>query len=65
MYILGGMRMDTTPTASLHRYDQAADQWSSLPSMPTARYATYQFIIGHRLYVIGEFFSFKERWEYK
>lgn len=51
--MIGGMSIDTNPKDFLMQYDIEKDVWKSLPSMPTARYATFSFIIQDKLYVIG------------
>lgn len=52
--VVGGMSVDTNPKDYLMQYDVENDRWKALPSMPTARYATFSFLIGDKLYVIGE-----------
>ena len=49
------MSLDTNPRDCLLCYDIELEQWKVLPSMPTARYATFSFIINDKLYVIGKF----------
>lgn len=50
---VGGMGPDTNPRDYLMSYDLETDKWSSLPAMPTPRYATFSFLIKDRLYVLG------------
>ena len=47
------MSVDTNPKDYLMQYDADKDVWKSLASMPTARYATYSFLIRDKLYVLG------------
>jgi len=51
--VVGGMAVDTNPKDYLMQYDWQKDLWKSLPSMPTARYATFSFLVNDRLYVLG------------
>jgi len=51
--VAGGMSIDTNPKDYLMQYDAERDVWKSLASMPTARYATYSFLIHDKLYVLG------------
>jgi len=50
---VGGMSTDTNPKDYLMQYDADKDVWKSLASMPTARYATFSFLINDKLYVLG------------
>jgi len=54
MIVVGGMSIDTNPKDYLMQYDPETNQWKMLPSMPTARYATFSFLINDKLYVLGE-----------
>jgi hypothetical protein len=54
VYVVGGMSIDTNPKDYFMQYDVEKDVWKSLPSMPTARYATFSFLIHNKLYVLGE-----------
>jgi len=40
-------------TSAFFRYDPERDEWSQMPSAPTARAAMAATVIGHRLYVAG------------
>lgn len=40
-------------TAAFFRYDPGRNEWSRMPSAPTARAAMAATVIGHRLYVAG------------
>jgi len=51
--VVGGMSVDTNPKDYLMQYDADRDVWKSLASMPTARYATFSFLIRDKLYVLG------------
>jgi N-acetylneuraminic acid mutarotase len=51
--VVGGMSVDTNPKDYTMQYDIEKDVWKSIPSMPTARYATFSFLIHDRLYVLG------------
>ena len=51
---VGGMSIDTNPCNSFMSYNIETDKWSSLPPMPTARYATFSFLINNKLYVLGK-----------
>lgn len=53
MFVVGGMSIDTNPKDYLMQYDPESDRWKMMPSMPTARYATFSFLINNKLYVIG------------
>lgn len=53
VYVVGGMSIDTNPKDHFMQYDVEKDIWKSLPSMPTARYATFSFLIRDKLYVLG------------
>ena len=53
MIVVGGMSTDSNPKDYLMQYDAEKDVWKSLPSMPTARYATSSFLIHDKLYVLG------------
>lgn len=50
---VGGMGTDTNPYDSLVEIDVSENKWKELPAMPTARYATFSFLIQDKLYVIG------------
>ncbi|CAH1783842.1 unnamed protein product [Owenia fusiformis] len=53
--VLGGMALDTNPRDFLLSYNIETNKWKSMPSMPTARYATFSFLLNDEkdLYVIG------------
>ena len=53
-YVIGGMAYDTNPRDHLMCYDVETNLWQSLPPMPTLRYATFNFLIENKLYVIGK-----------
>ncbi len=56
IYIAGGEILDAHMFAAIRAveaYDPATNQWSSLPTMPTARHGVIVAAIGNRLYVIG------------
>ena len=53
MIVVGGMSSDSNPKDHLMQYDADKDVWKSLASMPTARYATFSFLIHDKLYVLG------------
>ena len=55
MIIVGGMSIDTNPKDHMMSYDLETDRWQSLPSMPTARYASFSFLIHDKLYVLGRY----------
>jgi len=54
--VVGGMSSDSNPKDYLMQYDADKDVWKSLASMPTARYATFSFLIHDKLYVLGRLF---------
>lgn len=54
VYALGGMGADTAPQALVRLYDAEKDQWQPLTSMPTPRYGATPFLIGNRIYLMGE-----------
>lgn len=54
MYALGGMASDTTPQALVRVYQAEKDQWQPLTSMPTPRYGATAFLIGNKIYILGE-----------
>jgi len=51
--VVGGMGSDSNPKDYLMQYDADKDVWKSLASMPSARYATFSFLIHDKLYVLG------------
>ena len=51
---VGGMGTDTNPFDSLVEIDVDENKWKELPAMPTARYATFSFLMNDKLYVIGK-----------
>ena len=56
IYVAGGEIYDNQVFAvirAVQAYDPAANRWSILPDMPTARHGVNVAIIGNRLYVIG------------
>jgi len=56
IYVAGGEIYDAHMFAvvrAVEAYDPAANQWSILPPMPTARHGVNVALIGNRLYVIG------------
>jgi len=56
IYIAGGEILDAQMFAvvrAVEAYDPATNQWSSLPTMPTARHGVNVAAIGNRIYVIG------------
>lgn len=53
MIVVGGMGADSNPKDYLMQYDANRDVWKSLPTMPTARHATFSFLIHDKLYVLG------------
>jgi N-acetylneuraminic acid mutarotase len=56
IYIAGGEILDAHMFAAIRAveaYDPATNQWSALPTMPTARHGVNVAAIGNRLYVIG------------
>jgi N-acetylneuraminic acid mutarotase len=56
IYIAGGEILDAHMFAAIRAveaYDPATNQWSSLPTMPTARHGVNVAVVGNRLYVIG------------
>jgi N-acetylneuraminic acid mutarotase len=56
IYLAGGEILDAHMFATIRAveaYDPASNQWSSLPTMPTARHGVIVAAIGNRLYVIG------------
>lgn len=56
IYIAGGEVQDAhlfATVRAVEAYDPAVNQWSSLPTMPTARHGVNVAVIGNRLYVIG------------
>jgi len=56
IYIAGGEIYDYHMLAAVRAveaYDPAANQWFTLPTMPTARHGVNVAAIGNRLYVIG------------
>ena len=55
IYAVGGMGLDTNPRDTLMCYDIETNLWSSLPKMPTPRYATFSFLIHDKLYVLGTY----------
>jgi len=55
--VVGGMSADTNPKDYLMQYDVDKDVWKSLASMPTARYATFSFLIRDKLYVLGTVYA--------
>ena len=52
------MAVDTNSRDYFCSFDISKNQWKELPSMPTARYASFSFLIGDRLYVIGKYIDF-------
>ena len=52
--VIGGMALDTNPRDMFVEFDVAGNTWQKLPSMPTPRYATFAFLIGDKLYVVGK-----------
>jgi hypothetical protein len=52
--VMGGMGVDTNPNDSFMMIDLDENKWKGLKPMPTARYATFSFIINDKLYVIGK-----------
>jgi hypothetical protein len=52
--VIGGMGVDTNPKDSFTEFDVDANTWQRLPAMPTPRYATGAFLVGGKLYVIGQ-----------
>lgn len=56
IYIAGGEILDAHMFAAIRAveaYDPASNQWTSLPTMPTARHGVIVAAIGNRLYVIS------------
>ena len=56
VYIVGGMKADGNPSSMFLEYDVTDDtaRCRKLPGLPTSRYATFTFVIGGRLYVVGK-----------
>lgn len=52
--VMGGMAIDTNPRDMFVEFDVEENKWKKLPGMPTARYATFAFLVGDKLYVVGE-----------
>jgi N-acetylneuraminic acid mutarotase len=56
IYVAGGQEYDAHIVAAIRAveaYDPASNQWSVLPTMPTARHGVNVAIVNNRLYVIG------------
>ena len=47
------MGVDTNPHDSFMMIDLEENKWKGLKPMPTARYATFSFLVNEKLYVIG------------
>lgn len=60
--VVGGMGLDTNPRDTFVEFDVADNKWQKLPSMPTARYAAFTFIINNKLYVIGKVYYYCNLW---
>ena len=54
-YVTGGLNSSTTQVANVRAFDVAANTWSSLLPMNTARYSHKSAFIDGRLYVAGGF----------
>ena len=52
--VVGGMGIDTNPKDFFMSYDVVTNKWQALTSMPSARYATFTFLVKNWLYVIGK-----------
>ena len=52
--VVGGNGADTNPVDSVSSIDVDENKWKGMPPMPTARYATFSFLIDDKLYVIGK-----------
>lgn len=50
---MGGNGADTNPVDAVSSIKIEENKWKALPPMPTARYATFSFLIDDKLYVIG------------
>ncbi|MBZ5662287.1 MAG: hypothetical protein LAO08_17950 [Acidobacteriia bacterium] len=56
IYIAGGQEYDAHIVAAIRAveaYDPASNQWTVLPTMPTARHGVNVAVVNNRLYVIG------------
>jgi len=56
IYVAGGQEYDAHIVAAIRAveaYDPAGNQWSVLPTMPTARHGVNVAVVNNRLYVIG------------
>jgi N-acetylneuraminic acid mutarotase len=56
IYIVGGQEYNAHIVAAIRAveaYDPASNQWTSLPTMPTARHGVNVAILNNRLYAIG------------
>lgn len=54
IYVVGGMSTEGNPRDLFMSYDVTKNKWASLLPMPTARYATFSFLIDDKMYVLGE-----------
>jgi hypothetical protein len=52
--VVGGMGLDTNPKDFFMSFDVHTNKWQALAPMPTARYATFVFLVGSKLYVVGQ-----------
>lgn len=55
--VCGGMGSDTNPKDTLCAYDVETNTWKQMKGMPTARYATYSFLVNEKLYVCGKWIN--------
>lgn len=55
--VIGGMAKDTNPRDSVMSYDVSTNKWKALKPMPTPRYACFPFLVGNKLYVLGEYYQ--------
>ncbi len=53
IYVVGGMRGETSIADTVEAYDPATDQWTRLASLPAPRHHTAAAAVGGKLYVIG------------
>jgi len=53
IYVVGGHKGDWNPSNRLFIYDPKIDNWTTEPSMPTARGSTVSYFVGDILFVIG------------
>lgn len=53
LYVLGGLGPAWTPKGLVYEYDPAADTWTKMPPMETARHGVAADFIGNKLHVVS------------